>query len=238
MSNDSGHFWTRIVDSFGRRLKLLRRDLETGFKKMRFRSADSLVSCGWKAESCNKNIRSCGGLNHRVYEDAGITLHIFRKVACVFVMTDFLTKIIAKAVEVCSVTYTHLIAAGTRLKEISVLFPDLPKICVKQRPQSQSSGITVDISAEDVSYLFGRPSLRSNASLVECSPDDFVCAFCTWPKLKSSSGVGGGTKQGNDTGIIRKPSSICSRVCAGWSLDDNSSSSRCGYCAVNLQIKL
>ena len=32
---------------------------------------------------------SCGGLNHRVYEDAGITLHIFRKVACVFIMTDF-----------------------------------------------------------------------------------------------------------------------------------------------------
>lgn len=153
-------------------------------------------------------------------------------------MTDFLTKIIAKAVEVCCVTYTYVIAAGTRLKEISVLFPDLPKICVKQRPQSQSSGITVDISAEDVSYLFGKPLLRSNASLVECSPDGFVCAFCTWPKLKSSSGVGRGTKQGNDTGIIRKPSSICSRVCAGWSLDDNSSSSRCGHCVVALQIKL
>ena len=187
---------------------------------MRFRSADLSVSCGWKAESCNKYTiskypNSCGSLNHRVYEDAGITLHIFRKVACVFIMTDFLTKIIAKAVEVCCVTYPYVIAAGTRLKEISVLFPDLPKICVKQRPQSQSSGITVDTSAEDGSSLFGKPSLRSNASLVECSPDDFVCAFCTWPKLKSSSGVGRGTKQGNDTGIIRKPSSICSRVCAG-----------------------
>lgn len=48
---------------------------------------------------------SCGSLNHRVYEDAGITLYIFRKVARVFIMTDFLTKIIAKAVKVRSVTY-------------------------------------------------------------------------------------------------------------------------------------
>ena len=50
---------------------------------------------------------SCGGLNHCVYEDAGITLYIFRKVSRVFIMTDFLTKIIAKAVKVRSATYIN-----------------------------------------------------------------------------------------------------------------------------------